>query len=54
MCADKKYSQGFSCVELVGQYDMAERVLLVNCDIDHCSLNVRYMVVSIVAPVLVN
>ena len=43
-----------SCVELVAYFDTAEGVQLVTCAIGHSSLNLRYMVVSMVAPVLVN
>jgi len=43
-----------SCIELVAYCNTSERVLLVTCAIGHSSLNVSYMVVSIVAPVLVN
>jgi len=35
-------------------FDTKERLPLVSCAIGHSSLNVRYMVVSMVAPVLVN
>ena len=42
-----------SCVELVAYYDTAE-IRLITCALDHSSLNARYMVVSMVAPVLVN